>query len=237
MKIEQININDLVVPEKNVRVHTEKQVAELKKSVDMFGQIRPVVIDENNVILAGNGLVEAMKLRGDKQVNVLRLTDLTENQKKKLMLVDNRIYTLGFDNNEVIFELLEELKGDYDIPGYEEEMLRELLEDEEEKINELIEDYGKLTPEETQPFKEAGQIMQEKIATQQERIQESDSEQIQEQGAEPILSGRPAVTMENKPETLSETSPVEAAESLEERPKVNVQQNITCPHCGETIWL
>lgn len=55
---------ELVQPEKNVRIHTEKQLQEFEKSVRMFGQIRPIVIDENNVILAGNGLYETLKRMG-----------------------------------------------------------------------------------------------------------------------------------------------------------------------------
>ena len=48
----------MVKPEKNVRIHTEQQLREFERSVRMFGQIRPIVVDENNVILAGNGLYE-----------------------------------------------------------------------------------------------------------------------------------------------------------------------------------
>ena len=75
MKITKVNIDTLKSPEKNVRKHNEKQIKELARSIEKFGQIRPVVIDENNVVYCGNGLVEAAKYAGWKQVEVLKKTD------------------------------------------------------------------------------------------------------------------------------------------------------------------
>lgn len=60
MEIITMKLVDLVKPEKNVRIHTEQQLKEFQRSVKMFGQIRPIVVDENNVILAGNGLYETL---------------------------------------------------------------------------------------------------------------------------------------------------------------------------------
>ena len=57
MEIITMKLVDLVKPEKNVRIHTEQQLKEFQRSVKMFGQIRPIVVDENNVILAGNCLL------------------------------------------------------------------------------------------------------------------------------------------------------------------------------------
>ena len=56
MKLEVVKINDLKPLEKNVRKHNEKQIDELIKSVEQFGQTRAMVIDEDNNILIGNGL-------------------------------------------------------------------------------------------------------------------------------------------------------------------------------------
>ena len=56
-----MRIADLKEPERNVRIHTDKQLKEFEKSIRMFGQLRPIVIDENNMILAGNGLYMTLK--------------------------------------------------------------------------------------------------------------------------------------------------------------------------------
>ena len=129
MKTEKVSISTLQHPEKNVRVHTQTQLEELYRSFKMFGQIRPVVIDEKNIILAGNGLVQALRENGEKEIQVLRMKNLSEKDKKKLMIADNRIYSLGFDDNENILEILSELDGDFDVPGYEEDLLKDLLAD------------------------------------------------------------------------------------------------------------
>ena len=90
MKVIKMKLADLVKPEKNVRIHTEQQLKEFQRSVTMFGQIRPIVIDENNVILAGNGLYDTLVAMGKDTADVYRYDSLTENQKKKLMIADNK---------------------------------------------------------------------------------------------------------------------------------------------------
>lgn len=60
MKVIKKRLDDLKHPEKNVRIHSEQQIRELKRSLEKFGQTRALVVDENNVILIGNGLYEAM---------------------------------------------------------------------------------------------------------------------------------------------------------------------------------
>ena len=64
MKIVKKKLMDLRHPEKNVRIHSDKQITEFKRSIEMFGQIRPIVIDEAGTILAGNGLYDALTAMG-----------------------------------------------------------------------------------------------------------------------------------------------------------------------------
>ena len=150
MKITKVNIDLLKSPEKNVRKHNEKQIKELARSIEKFGQIRPVVIDEKNVVYCGNGLVEAAKVAGWKQVEVLKKTGMSEADKKKLMIADNRIYTLGFDDFENINSILEEI-GDFDIPGFDTETLEAMFGD----IDEEIESFGVLDDTEKREAQEA----------------------------------------------------------------------------------
>ena len=60
MKLEVVKLSDLKPLEKNVRKHNDKQIDELVKSVEQFGQTRAMVIDEDNNILIGNGLYFAL---------------------------------------------------------------------------------------------------------------------------------------------------------------------------------
>ena len=84
MIIEKIRLSELKLPEKNIRIHGDRQIQEFVRSVEMFGQIRPIVIDENNVILCGNGLYSALSAMGKTEAEVYRYTNLTESQKKKM---------------------------------------------------------------------------------------------------------------------------------------------------------
>ena len=125
MKIERLKVADLKPAERNTRTHNQKQIAELIRSFKMFGQIRPIVIDENNVIWCGNGFYQAAKEAGEAEVDCLRMIGLSEDQKKKLMLADNQIFTLGGTNTIVMDEILSEL-GDFDVPGYDAATLEQL---------------------------------------------------------------------------------------------------------------
>lgn len=98
MKVTRMKLASLKMPEKNVRIHSEKQVKEFVRSLDAFGQIRPIVVDEDNTILAGNGLYAALMAKGETEADVYVMKGLSPNEKKKLMLADNKIYSLGVDD-------------------------------------------------------------------------------------------------------------------------------------------
>ena len=169
MKITKVNVDTLKSPEKNVRKHNEKQIRELARSIETFGQIRPVVIDENNVVYCGNGLVEAAKYAGWKQVEVLMKTGMSEADKKKLMIADNRIYTLGFDDFENINSIIEEI-GDFDIPGFDTETLEAMFGD----IDEEIESFGVLDDTEKREAQEASRQQEYKQGSYSEPPDSSD---------------------------------------------------------------
>ena len=98
MKVTKKPLAELHPPERNVRMHTDKQLKEFRRSVEMFGQIRPIVVDEGGTILAGNGLFETLLSMGRTEADCYVVSGLTEAQKKKLMLADNRVFDLGVDD-------------------------------------------------------------------------------------------------------------------------------------------
>lgn len=147
-------LGELRRPDKNVRLHGDRQIKEYIRSIEMFGQIRPLVIDENNTVLAGNGLLTALQQLGRETADCYVVTGLTANQKKKLMLVDNKIFELGVNDSNVFDELLRELDGDIDIPGYDEELLK-VLTANEQKADEIISSYGTFSEEKIQEMKTA----------------------------------------------------------------------------------
>ena len=141
MKIVKKKLTDLRPPEKNVRIHSEKQTKEFVRSLEAFGQIRPIVIDEDNTILAGNGLYAALMAKGESSADCYVVTGLSENEKKKLMLADNKIYSLGVDDMDVFEEFLRDLGDDLEIPGYDLELLETITADMND-VDEMLSGYG-----------------------------------------------------------------------------------------------
>lgn len=143
MKSEILKIEELKPLEDNVRRHNKTQVDELVRALDMFGQTRLMVIDEDNNILIGNGLYSAMRQRGDTEVACFRKTGLSEKDKKKLILSDNRIYALGVDDYDGITKYINSIAvdGDLMIPGFDPDVISRMTATLEE-ANEEVMTYG-----------------------------------------------------------------------------------------------
>lgn len=217
MKVIKKRLDDLKHPEKNVRIHSEQQIRELKRSLEKFGQTRALVVDENNVILIGNGLYEAMVSLGYQEASVYVKTELSENDKKKLMIADNKTYALGIDNLDTLNEFLEELQGDLDIPGYDEEILQQMVADADE-VTEKISEYGTLDESEIQKIKEANENREQKAAAAE--ISDNNSENSSEN---PNTSDNQSSERQNTTETEPEIT--------------ETRKFVICPNCGEKIWL
>lgn len=167
MNVQRMPLSSLKRPERNVRMHTEKQLREFERSVTMFGQIRPIVVDEDCVILAGNGLYETLSRMGWVEADVLQMAGLTENQKKKLMLADNKIYGLGVDDLDSFEAFLVELGDDLDVPGYDEELLKSMVADAAE-VTETLQEYGTLDEDEIEEIRTAHERKEAYIASKSE---------------------------------------------------------------------
>lgn len=154
MNVVKMTLSTLKRPERNVRMHTEKQLKEFERSVSMFGQIRPIVVDDERTILAGNGLYETLLRMGWEEADVLQIKGLTENQKKKLMLADNKIFGLGVDDLDSFDAFLIDLKDDLDIPGFDEDLLRSMVSQAGE-VTEKLQEYGTLDADEIEEIKAA----------------------------------------------------------------------------------
>ncbi|BED92961.1 MAG: ParB N-terminal domain-containing protein [Candidatus Paraimprobicoccus trichonymphae] len=106
MKIEKISINALKPYENNAKVHTEKQIGQIKKSIQEFGNNDPIAIDENNVIIEGHGRYQALKELNYEEIDVIKLIHLTNEQKKAYSLVHNKLtMNTGFDLDKINIEL------------------------------------------------------------------------------------------------------------------------------------
>lgn len=106
MRTLPIPINALVPNPLNARTHSKAQIRQIANSIKAFGFQFPILVDQSNVIIAGHGRVEAAKLLGLTEVPALVATDLTDAQKRALMLADNKISANGgFDRARLALEI------------------------------------------------------------------------------------------------------------------------------------
>ena len=107
--IEQLPLSSLRPNPRNARTHSKAQLKLIQKSISAFGQIKPVIADDQNTILAGHGFVEAAKGLGLRSVAVLRFSHLTEAQKRAYLIADNKIAAEAGWNRELLAVELPEL--------------------------------------------------------------------------------------------------------------------------------
>lgn len=189
MKVTKKPLTELHPPERNVRMHTDKQLKEFRRSVEMFGQIRPIVVDEGGTILAGNGLFETLRSMGRTEADCYVVSGLTESQKKKLMLADNRVFDLGVDDMAALDALVLELKDDLDIPGFEEDLLRAMVMEADEASAALSE-YGTIDQERAEEIRETGERYEARQAAAAARSEDCTPQATGEQPQQAEQGGR-----------------------------------------------
>lgn len=84
-----MKIDDLI-PYKNNPRHNEEAVPDVAESIRQCGDLDPIEVDENNVILSGHTRLLALQQQGFTETDVIRYTGLTEEQKKKYRLLANK---------------------------------------------------------------------------------------------------------------------------------------------------
>lgn len=108
--------------ERNARTHSRKQLRLIADSIERFGFTNPVLIGDDDQIIAGHGRVEAAKILGLVRVPVLRLSHLSEIERRAYILADNKLAErAGWDDEILAIELqaLVDLDFDIDLTGFE----------------------------------------------------------------------------------------------------------------------
>jgi DNA modification methylase len=119
----------------NARTHSPKQIRQIAKSIKRFGFCNPVLTDDNNQIVAGHGRVAAAKQLGIDAVPVVRLSHLSEAEKRAYILADNKLAErAGWDRELLAIELqgLVDLNFEIDLTGFETTEIDFILEDARE---------------------------------------------------------------------------------------------------------
>lgn len=106
LKIEYLSPDDIKPYEKNAKQHPAEQVEQIKQSIREYGFNDPVAIWKDNVVIEGHGRLIAALEMGMESIPVIRLDELTDQQRKAYALVHNKLtMNSGFDPDMLQMEL------------------------------------------------------------------------------------------------------------------------------------
>ena len=149
MKVESVSIASLKPDPKNVRHHDARNITVIKGSLQKFGQQKPIVVDADNVVRAGNGTLEAAKALGWTKINIVR-TALTGAQAAAYSVADNRSGDPEVGStwdDDGLAKLLTELQAQdvelVKIAGFEDKELAQIL---AQAAGPVVEDEAPLVP-------------------------------------------------------------------------------------------
>lgn len=135
-EVKELPTEALQAHRNNVRTHPTKQIRELARSIQQFGFTVPVIVDEQNVILAGHGRWLAARELGLKSIPVVVVSGLSEAERRAYLLADNRLAEkAGWDRATLAVELsslsplLEEAGLDISLTGFEPAEIDSLMSD------------------------------------------------------------------------------------------------------------
>ena len=132
-----VKVADLKEFEKNPNKHSQQQIECLAKSIEKYSQYYPIVTDENLMILAGHGKKKALEFLGWEDAEIIILKGLSEKEKKKIILEDNKIQDMSFADYSMIEALIKEI-GETDIIGFDTDYLEAMISNHADIDNEGV---------------------------------------------------------------------------------------------------
>ena len=123
-------INSLRNYANNARRHSRKQLGKIARSLDEFGWTHPLLVTRDGEVICGHGRLEAARMRGDAEVPVIVIDDLTEAQRRAYIIADNELAAQSsWDRGMLATELqgLIELGYDVELSGFDTIQIDTLL--------------------------------------------------------------------------------------------------------------
>ena len=120
--IEQISLEQLKAAPGNARTHSKQQISQIASSIRRFGFTNAVLIDDAGMILAGHGRVAAARELGMAQIPCVRLSQMSDAEKRAYVIADNKLaLNAGWDVEILSTELeaLAELEFDISLTGFD----------------------------------------------------------------------------------------------------------------------
>lgn len=121
-----VELSKLVPYDKNPNIHPEEQVKALAESMDEYGQYYPIIVDENMQILCGHGKKLALELLGEKKGEVTIMHGLSEKQKLRIVVEDNKIQSMSYIDFTKVEQIIREI-GETKVIGFTTEYLEAII--------------------------------------------------------------------------------------------------------------
>lgn len=129
-QVKQVPIESVHPDPRNARKHGKKDIESKAEALAEFGQQKPLIIDKDRIIRAGNGIYAAAKSLGWETIAVIE-TELTGEKLKAFAIADNRLGELSEWDDEILAELLSEINDsdevEMDVTGFDLDDLDEML--------------------------------------------------------------------------------------------------------------
>lgn len=145
LELERINVSQIRANARNARTHSQNQIQQIVASIEAFGFTNPILVDEKNVLIAGHGRLEAAKVLALLEVPAMRIPHLNDNEKRALMLADNKIALNAGWNEDILAQELADLSVDpdldIDLTGFEVgeiDFMLDVIAGEQEDISETL---------------------------------------------------------------------------------------------------
>lgn len=132
LHVEMVLVSKLVPYAKNSKLHNDRQIADIARSIETYGFCNPCLIGHDNDLVAGHGRVMAAKKLGLLVVPCIRLSHLTAEQRRQYVIADNRLAEIGGGwDAEMLEKELSEIAAEgvtADVMGFSEVELADILE-------------------------------------------------------------------------------------------------------------
>ncbi len=142
ISIEYKPTSQLIPYVNNSRIHSEQQIKQVASSIKEFGFTNPILIDEENGIIAGHCRVQAAEVLNLEQVPTITLNGLTESQKKAYVIADNKLALNASWDLELLQIEMEKIEDEIDlnILGFNEQELNAIIDELNDDNDDLKEE-------------------------------------------------------------------------------------------------
>lgn len=137
MKVEMRELDSIKPYAKNAKKHDQTQIDNVAESIRQYGFVQPIVVDRDGVIVIGHCRALGAKKLGLKEVPCVCVDDLTEEQVRKLRIVDNKSNESDWDLELLADEIADLDFSDFDF-GFQIDEEKEQEENESESAVEEI---------------------------------------------------------------------------------------------------